>query len=197
MLLYWLIFVLVAGKVMGGQFTRLAQLQLRSGYWLAGLVLIQVAGIFWRQQNLLVGSILIVISYLGLITFALRNRRLPGMYLILAGIGLNFLVITLNGGAMPITQQTLESIGRSSRVAAVQTGEVTETSQVVDASKGSINSTPQLLFLGDVIVVPLPGGLATALSLGDLFISFGISWLVLKTMQITPLNKRPWKIITG
>jgi hypothetical protein len=99
---------------------------------------------------------------------------------------------------MPVTQQALESIGRSSRVAAVQTTELNGTSQVVDSSKGSVAAAPQLLFLGDVIVVPLPGALATALSVGDLFISLGLSWLILKTMQITPLaGRKPWKAITG
>jgi len=196
MLVYWLILVLVAGKVMGGQFNRLAQLQLRSSYWLIALVLVQVTGILWRQQNLVAGSLLIVFSYLGLITFVLRNRALPGMYLILAGISLNFLVITLNGGAMPVTQQTLESIGRSSRVAAVESAGSGEVNGVVDSSKGSVSAAPQLMFLGDVIVVPLPGGLASALSLGDLCISLGLSWLVLKTMQISLLN-RPLKTITS
>lgn len=199
MLLYGLILVLIAGKLLGGQFGKLVQLQLRSGYWLLGLVLIQVCGIFWRQQNLLGGSLLIVISYLGLIAFVVRNRSLPGMYLVLAGICLNFLVISANGGAMPVTQQALESIGRASRVTAVQPAGAGPgaAAQVVDSSKGSVTAEPQLLFLGDVIVVPLPGALATALSVGDLFLSLGLSWLILKTMQIKPLSARPWKTVTG
>lgn len=201
MLLYGLILVLIAGKLLGGQFGKLAQLQLRSGYWLLGLVLIQVCGIFWRQQNLLAGSLLIIASYLGLIAFVIRNRSLPGMYLVLAGIMLNFLVITANGGAMPVTQEALASIGRASRVTAVQPAgagaDAGEAAQVVDSSKGSVTAEPQLLFLGDVIVVPLPGAFATALSVGDLCISLGLSWLILKTMQIKLLTGRPWKVVTG
>src|SRR6476659_9400534 len=110
MLPYLLVGVLVASKVLGGQFTGLTRLKIRNGYWLLGALVVQLAAILFRPQVPTLAAILFILSYVGLIAFCLRNRHISGMVLILAGICLNFLVIGLNGGSMPISEQTLQTI---------------------------------------------------------------------------------------
>src|SRR5690242_18702582 len=102
MLLYWILVVTGAGKLMGGQFKNLAQLQLRGGWWLLAVVLVQLGGLLLRQNLAWLGAALVIASYAGLLFITWINRRLPGVPLVIVGIALNFLVITANGGAMPI-----------------------------------------------------------------------------------------------
>jgi hypothetical protein len=196
MILYWLILSLLAARVLGGRFSKLAHLKIRAGYLLTGLVIAQIGAILLRPQYPLFGGILFILTYFGLLLISWQNRKLPGMLLILTGIFLNFAVITVNGGAMPISQKTLERIGRASEVTNLTTpswgggnsgypGEAPSQNQpgIVHNSKDSVSATALLPFLGDVIVLPLPGRLASALSPGDLMIGLGLSWLVLKIMQ--------------
>lgn len=197
MLPYLLVSVLVACKVLGGQFTRLTQIKIRDGYWLLGALVVQLAAILFRPQAPVLAALFFIISYLGLITFTVRNRRLPGMALIMAGICLNFVVISLNGGSMPISEHTLQTIGRGHRIEApsAQVGGSSNgaTTQLVKVSKDAVNETPTLEFLGDGIVLPFPGQFATAISFGDVLIFLGISWLIGKTMEITAFSKLDWK----
>ena len=197
MLPYLFVGVLVVSKVLGGQFTRLTRLKIRDGYWLLGALAVQLGAILFRPQAPTLGAILFIFSYLGLIAFCLRNRHICGMALILAGICLNFVVIGLNGGSMPISAQTLQTIGRGQRLEtpAVQVGvpATQAPAQLVKVSKDAVNEMPTLALLGDVIVLPFPGQFATAISFGDVLIFLGISWLILKTMQITAFSKLDWK----
>jgi hypothetical protein len=185
MLLYWILVVTGAGKLMGGQFKNLAQLQLRGGWWLLAVVLVQLGGLLLRQNLAWLGAALVIASYAGLLFITWINRRLPGVRLVIVGIALNFLVITANGGAMPITYEALEAIGRTHQLGVAPEASSPGEAQLVSGSKDSVSSTPNLIFLGDVIVVPLPGKMASAISFGDVLISAGIGWLILWRMRRT------------
>lgn len=170
---------------MGGQFKNLAQLQLRGGWWLLAVVLVQLGGLLLRQNLAWLGAALVIASYAGLLFITWINRRLPGVRLVIVGIALNFLVITANGGAMPITYEALEAIGRTHQLGVAPEASSPGEAQLVSGSKDSVSSTPNLIFLGDVIVVPLPGKMASAISFGDVLISAGIGWLILWRMRRT------------
>jgi hypothetical protein len=184
MLLYILLIVLAAGKLRGGQVTNLAQLKIRHKWLLFTALLAQVVAIIFRPQLSGFDALLFILSYLGLLIFCLYNLYLPGMKLVMAGVFLNFLVITVNGGAMPISLENLEAIGRGHQAVAApaQAGSGGAATQIVQAGKDSIGASPNLGFLGDVIVLPLPFKLATALSVGDVVLTVGLSWLILQTM---------------
>src|SRR5574340_173302 len=51
--------------------------------------------------------ILLVLSQLTLLAFVLRNWKVPGFWLLGAGLLLNLTVIVLNGGLMPISPETV------------------------------------------------------------------------------------------
>ncbi len=53
-------------------------------------------------------SISLVLSQFILLVFAWFNRKMPGFWLLTTGLVLNLLVITLNGGFMPISPETVQ-----------------------------------------------------------------------------------------
>ncbi len=88
------------------------------------------------------------------------NRHLPGLTLISLGLALNFVVIALNGGFMPVSLEARRLAGRAS---------------LIERDANVIPMTPDtvLPWLGDVL--PLPAGVpfANVFSIGDVLITLG------------------------
>jgi len=187
MLVYWLLLVLFIGKLAGGQLKNLAWFKLWGAGWLPVVILVQLSGLLLRHALPWLAVALLIGSYSALLFIGWFNRRLPGMALLLFGIALNFLVITSNGGTMPITPEALEAIGRTHQIETLPGDEAT--SKLVANSKDSVKTDANLVFLGDVIIVPLPGRLASAISVGDLFIGVGSTWLGLWALRVPFLAK--------
>lgn len=93
--------------------------------------------------------------------FAVGNRRLPGLVLLLAGLALNTVVITVNDGRMPVSANKIERAG-------VPRGDITSSRLYVLADHEST-----LRAAGDVIPLALPG-LPSVLSIGDMLIAAGL-----------------------
>jgi hypothetical protein len=118
-------------------------------------------------------SILLVSSMIILLAFSILNIRKKSFWPIILGFFLNFLVILLNGGFMPISPATLQRImpGQSD-------------SWMIGQRLGygkDIVLTPEMTklgFLSDRFVLPPIGNLNVAFSLGDVFIAFGVLWLL-------------------
>jgi hypothetical protein len=91
--------------------------------------------------------------------FVVANRRLPGLWLIALGAGLNLLVIAVNGGVMPADRDALERAGLP-----VISGEFENSTVLED---------PELPVLGDVFAVPEPLPFANVFSVGDILLVLG------------------------
>lgn len=103
-------------------------------------------------------------SLWGLATVALANLTLPGAWLVAAGIGLNALVVTANGGAMPVSRGAAAVVGRV---------------EPFDALHEDLNPGTLLPMLGDVIPIPLIGNVY---SVGDAVLALGVFFLTFRTM---------------
>jgi MFS family permease len=101
-----------------------------------------------------------VASYLLGGAFVLLNLRLPGLWLVAVGGGLNLLAIAANSGVMPASATAV-------RIA----GDATSTSLFVNSS---VLSDPNLSFLGDVFALPAWVPFANVFSLGDVLIVLGV-----------------------
>ena len=112
-------------------------------------------------------AVMLLGSYGALIAFATVNRRLPGVWLILAGLVLNLAVIAPNGG-MPVDPGALRLAG------------ATSVSIAGDAKHHAMTDEDVLAFLGDTLPAPAPGG--AVLSVGDLVLYSGIAWFVISLM---------------
>jgi uncharacterized protein DUF5317 len=126
-----------------------------------------------------VGSAVLVGSYGLLIAFAWVNRRLPVLWLVLAGLLLNILVIAVNGG-MPVSANALETAGARA-----------EDLLGAGAAKHHLmGPTDTLTPLGDVLGIPPPVG--AVISIGDVLLYAGVAVLVVMVMLgRSGENRRP------
>jgi hypothetical protein len=69
--------------------------------------------------DLVIRTAVLALSYSLLLTFALVNVRMPGMFLVVVGLACNMTVIVANGG-MPASAQALIDSGQEDVVAYVR-----------------------------------------------------------------------------
>jgi hypothetical protein len=169
------------GYLFGGRLDRLEALRPR--WW--GLVILGLGIQFIPLPNGATGTDLVIrtavlaLSYSLLLTFALVNVRMPGMFLVVIGLACNMTVIVANGG-MPASAQALIDSGQEDVVAYVREQGADKHHLLTDDDR--------LTFLADVIAVPQPIG--QAVSVGDILVYAGLTWLIVATMRgWTPLAR--------
>jgi len=175
-LLSTLIFVglaILVGLLTGGRLSLLvsntARLRLA---WLAPLALIfqwvffELPGLD-RHDLVFAGHLL---TYGLIIPFIWANRRAPGMPVLAAGLGLNLLVILLNGG-MPVDPETLRALGRVGMYQEL-------VSRGWSGNAVALTDRTLLPFLADRLVLPEPFPVRGPYSVGDLLIYAGGFWLL-------------------
>jgi hypothetical protein len=160
---------LVLGIATGGRPSRLATVHVR-WVWLAIAALaLQVV------PTTVAGELavpLLLVSFVGLVVFAVANIRYWGFELILLGVLLNFLVIGMNGG-MPVSRAAL--------IASDQRDTIDDLRNVDTAKHHLADEDDRLVFLGDVIAIPSP--VEQAVSIGDLFTYGGVALLLAAGMR--------------
>ena len=175
MILIALCFALLLGLVVaGGRVSNLGAVQVRWG-WLAPLAFAMQAYLIFfpadRAGGLLSArSLLLTASLMLLLVVVWQNRHLRGVKLIGLGLLLNFLVMAVNGGFMPIAPDTLAQIGYDGNASQLETGYIVGRTKNVVVEPGEAS----LWFLSDIMVVPRPFPIPTALSVGDLLIVVGV-----------------------
>jgi hypothetical protein len=166
------------GLIRGGHFGNLARLTFR---WSALVLLalgLQIFVIYGpgrldaRPYSL---SALLILSSYGLLMVAVAaNWQMPGMLLLGLGAALNFLVILVNGGWMPVTADHLAVSGLISASTALAPGQRVLYSKdlIVDSQEA------HLRWLSDVFVIPRAGLLSMVFSTGDVLMMLGLFWLI-------------------
>ena len=159
---------ILVGYLLGGRLGNLANTRFRYGW--VGLV--GVALQFLPVEGT-AGYLCLVGSLLLLLFVASVNWRLPGFVLVLAGLWLNFIVITVNEG-MPVTREAIVASGQAETIEELHAGE--------GGSKHHIATEDDvLLILGDRIAVPPP--VKQAISVGDVVAYAGAMWFVIEGMR--------------
>jgi hypothetical protein len=170
------------GYLFGGRLDRLEGLRPR--WW--GLVILGLGIQFIPLPNGATGSDLVIrtavlaLSYSLLLTFALVNVRMPGMFLVVIGLACNMTVIVANGG-MPASAQALIDSGQEDVVAYVREQGADKHHLLTDDDR--------LTFLADVIAVPQPIG--QAVSVGHILVYAGLTWLIVAVMRGWTPSARP------
>jgi hypothetical protein len=174
MILIALCLVFLLGLMaVGGRVSNLAQIEIKRG-WLAPLAFLMQAYLIFFPAEMGEGllssrSLVLIFSYGLLFVVIWCNRQLPGVKLIGLGLLLNFLVIVLNGGVMPITPEALVQIGYDDNAPRLETGYLVAGTKNIVMEPGEAT----LWFLSDILVLPSPFLIPTALSVGDLLIVAG------------------------
>jgi len=174
MLIETLLLALFISFLRGGKLSRLGELVLRE-FWLVPLALLIQSGVYWAAVRGIglgpswASPVLDTGSYFLLLFFTLRNRSLPGMRWLTLGILLNTIVISLNGGLMPVDPSFLPEASREALLAG-------------QGTHGLMTSMTQLSFLADRFYLDIPGLQKQVFSVGDVVIDIGCFLLVNKTM---------------
>lgn len=108
--------------------------------------------------------VLYVVSLVGLTAALLANVSLPGASAMAAGIASNALVVSGNGGAMPVSAEAAALVGRGS---------------TFDALHAPMSSNTFMPILADVIPIPIFAGVY---SIGDTLLAAGAFMLTVRTM---------------
>jgi hypothetical protein len=161
------LFALAAGTLVGlacgGSLRRLGEARLRwVGVLLAGAVC-ELAGSCWGAGD--VGDALLIVGYVLLVAFALRNAALTGMLLVAIGLAANLTVIALDGG-MP--------------VAGIPSGHY-------GVRHHAERSGDQLIGLADTVHLAPLGEIVSA---GDIVLSLGVATVMVGLIRPRPRPRR-------
>jgi Family of unknown function (DUF5317) len=171
-----------AGFALGGRASRLGSLDVRWRWTgLIGLVL-QLLPLPGSLERL---SVPLLVVSLGMpVAFVAVNLRYRGFELVLIGLALNVLVISLNGG-MPVSRAALRDSGQLDSLAYLE--------RAGGAKHHLAGPGDDVMWLGDVIAVPTPIGLA--ISIGDVIAYAGVGVFV--TLAMTERVSRRRRTPTG
>ncbi|MFB6290641.1 MAG: DUF5317 domain-containing protein [Candidatus Bipolaricaulia bacterium] len=171
MLLLWgIVAGVVIGLVRGGNIANLENLGIRY-LWLVPLALViqlLIFPLFSEEPLISFGTEFFhLLSYLILLIFVVANWKVWQIPVMGAGMGLNLLVIWLNGGYMPTSVDSLRRAG--------ETGVVNNL--LKDGTYGNVikmSDSTVLDFLGDWLFLPDWFPFSTAFSPGDMVIVVGL-----------------------
>jgi hypothetical protein len=160
------------GLLAGGRVASLGEVTLRWWGALAAGVALQLlagpVGVGGRP-----GTTAVVGSYLCLLAFALANRALPVMPVVVAGLVLNATVILINGG-MPVRADAVAAVG-------IDPDELDAAD--LGAKRHLEGPDDRLTFLGDVVPVrPLD----EVVSVGDLVLAAGVAGMLFRLLRRAP-----------
>ena len=167
----------LAGLVLGGRVGALASIRLRAMPLLYAAIALQLVAFPPAFLPFETGGVLSRALWLGsyacLLTAGLLNRHLRGIGLVLAGIALNVIAVTANGGVMP-------ALPEAARAAGLQ----------APATYNSVTQAePRLGWLVDRWAAPEWVPFANVVSVGDILLAVGGVVLVFAAMQV-PFMRR-------
>lgn len=192
-LLLAIVVSIILAVMRGGTFIALTRVPVRWGVLAVAAFATQAVFIYQQPTQRAAGTwgwqeMVFLASHLLLLAVVWANRRLAGMPLIGLGLLLNLLVMTANGGWMPITPEAVMQVGHTGLVPSLETG------TRVYSSKTIILPAEQtrLRFLSDIFVLARPFPIPTVFSVGDVILSIGVLILIQNAMLgrlATPVGK--------
>lgn len=162
----------IVGLIRGGflqGLSGLSRMKLRAGWIFPILLLIQVivyigqAKIEWLVQ---VSGIIFIVIYVAGQVFLWINRNQKGFKILLAGVFMNFIVMLVNGGKMPVSKEMAEISSPASVPMLVEGTANTKHMMMTEATR--------LPLFGDVIPITAPYPIPQVISIGDIVMNVGI-----------------------
>ncbi|WP_274362683.1 DUF5317 domain-containing protein [Paenibacillus thermotolerans] len=177
---------LIVGFIRGGflQGLRgLSQLKLKAG-WVFPVLLLAQFLVYFLQGRMewltdYSGYFYMAVYVIGLL-FLYLNWSQSGFKLIFAGVFLNFLVMALNGGVMPVSLEAAKVLGPYFT-------DLLQNNEVVYKHAMLMEDT-RLPFLGDIIPLTPPYPRTQVISIGDIVMNVGI-FMYLQSIMVSASRK--------
>ena len=171
-----ILLAIIVGFIRGGNFTRFADLKFKMG-WIFPLLLLIQLGIFALQNKVevigkLSGASFIVVYIIGLV-FLWLNRYHSHFIIIFLGVLLNFIVMAVNGGRMPVSLEAASVIDPYYLEA---------TKNALYAKHSIVSESTLLPYLGDIIPLSAPYPREQAISIGDVVMNIGVFFFIQAVM---------------
>jgi hypothetical protein len=188
LLLASIILALIVAWTRRGNLSRLGEVKFWSWWVVPAIAVVQSLTIrfldspsrlkLWHPRPLIM-----IASYVVLWIVVWKNRRLPGMWVVLVGVTFNLIAVAANGGYMPIPPGALARIGAGEAAYQMPAG------SIVPGSKDVLLSPQQARFwmLGDIWVIPEPFPRPTATSIGDWLLVIGVFLFIVRTARSAEL----------
>ncbi|MFC0216672.1 DUF5317 domain-containing protein [Paenibacillus chartarius] len=165
-----IIFGLLFGFLRRGSIKNFASIRLKYGWMFPLLLLIQIF-VFVFQSKLgwleAISNYTFAAVYIIGFIFLWMNRKERGFLLVLAGAFLNFLVMIVNGGRMPVSIEAAEVALDPFFVEILRQG-------ITYGKHTAMTAQTHLTFLGDIIPLTKPYYKQQVISIGDVIESIGI-----------------------
>ncbi len=163
-----LIFSLIIGFLRRGTLKGIADIHLKFGWMFPILLVVQFLIYSFQEQYELLGHIsgyLFMIIYIVGLLFLFLNRHYQGVWIIFIGVLLNFIVMLLNGGRMPVSLEA-SIILDPMYAEALKNGMYAKHTILTDHTTFG--------FLGDIIPITSPYPRDQVISIGDVVMNIGI-----------------------
>jgi len=149
--------------------TALSQIRIKGGLIFPILLVLQFC-LFYLQDRVAwieqISAYLFMVVYVAGLYVLWLNRSFKGFWWIFAGVAMNFIVMVVNGGRMPVSLEAA-SVLDPVYVQMLKDGTVMYKHALLDEST-------RLPFLGDIIPLTSPYPRSQAISIGDVVMNIGI-----------------------
>lgn len=177
-----ILLALVVGFIRKGNLRGLAQLKLKWGWVFPLLLIVQIFTFVYQNDIKMLGkaseSIYMAVYIIGLL-FLYLNRNHKGFMIIFIGVFLNFLVMVVNGGRMPVSEEAATVLDPM-YIQALKDGLYGKHVLLTDSTI--------LGFLGDIIPLAPPYPRTQVISIGDVVMNIG-AFLFIQYLMLQPNKK--------
>lgn len=171
-----IILALLIALFRGGKISHLSEVKFKMGWIFPILFIFQILIFSLQNEIEWIGTysdVFFISVYIIGLAFLWMNRGLPGFLTILMGVGLNFCVMAVNGGRMPVSPEAANVIDPL-YLEALKTS--------LYAKHELITHSTKIAFLGDVIPLSAPYPKEQVISIGDIIMNVGVFLFIQKAL---------------
>jgi hypothetical protein len=173
-MLICMLMILAVGYLLGGRLRNVSELKLQWPF----LALVGLALQFVTGPGTTFPLLCLYTSFILLIVFTVKNIRVIGFPVILAGVICNLLVIGINGG-MPVSKHALVASDQGRFLGDLENYPYPKHHLATEDDEARV--------LGDVIPIPMP--IAQAISIGDILTYAGVGIVIVGAMRSMPARR--------
>ncbi|WBL14557.1 DUF5317 domain-containing protein [Sutcliffiella sp. NC1] len=159
---------IIVALLRGGNFSKFAELKFKYALIFPILLIVQITIFAIQNKFELVGNysnITFMLIYVIGIYLLWLNREHRGFNLILVGVVLNFIVMAVNGGRMPVSIEASQMLDPYF---------VEALTNSLYGKHEAITEATRLAFLGDIIPLQAPYPKEQVISIGDVIMNIGV-----------------------